>query len=227
IPKPLVIMVKVARQPCQALLDTGSMGDFVLTTLADQLKLKLTELRKPLVLQLTISGSRGKVKHLAEVVFEYQDIQDKCTFHVANLDSHDVILGLPFLIQHSHSVLVGFNPAQVMIRSEESLPLTHDQEWALSSSTVNFGEGRIEILWKELTEYAHDICKEAIETPLPPLCIINHVIPLIDEPKVYSWHPLKCPEALKPLWRAKWDDYIRTGQWEFHSGTNSIPMIML
>src|SRR5438445_6825673 len=63
--------------------------------------------------------------------------------------------------------------------------------------------------------------------PLPPLRLINHVIPLLDENKVYSWRPSKCPEALKPLWRAKRDDYVRTGRWEFKSGTNAVPMLML
>ncbi|KAF9443694.1 hypothetical protein P691DRAFT_609362, partial [Macrolepiota fuliginosa MF-IS2] len=62
---------------------------------------------------------------------------------------------------------------------------------------------------------------------LPPLHAINHVIPLLDDSKVYLWHSSKCPEALKPLWRAKWEDYIQTGHWEFQSGTNAVPMIML
>ncbi|KAF8574980.1 hypothetical protein K439DRAFT_1641768 [Ramaria rubella] len=37
---------------------------------------------------------------------------------------------------------------------------------------------------------AEDICKEANETPLPPLRDINHTIPLIDETKVYWWRPV-------------------------------------
>lgn len=218
-------MVKVNGHACQALLDSGSLGDFVSTTLVDQLKLKTVELKEPINLQLAIAGSRGKVKHLAEISLEYQDISCKQTFHVANLDSHDMILGLPFMIQHS--LVLGFNPAQVTIRSDKPVPLPRDQAWPLSVSTVGFSEVDILRLREELTVYAMDICKEAVETPLPPLRAINHVIPLLDDSKVYAWRPSKCPEALKPLWRAKRDDYVRTGRWEFHSGTNSVPMIIL
>lgn len=66
----------------------------------------------------------------------------------------------------------------------------------------------IESYRKELIDYAKDICKEVIETPLPPLRMINHVIPLIDKDQVYAWCQSKCPEAMHPLWCAKWDNYI-------------------
>lgn len=85
----------------------------------------------------------------------------------------------------------------------------------------------IESYQRELLDYARDICKEAHETPLPALRSINHVIPLINEDNMYSWHQSKCPEVMRPLWRAKRGDYIRTGRWEFVSGTNTVPMIMM
>src|ERR1700728_2012263 len=56
---------------------------------------------------------------------------------------------------------------------------------------------------------------------------INHTIPLIDEKKIYSWRPSKCPDALKDLWRAKRDAYLKTGRWEIRSGINAMPMLML
>ncbi len=207
------------------MIDTGSLGDFVSTTIVDQLKLETIELDRPITLQLAVSGSRGKVKYLSKVPFEYQGIKGLRTFHVANLDSHDVILGTPFMAEHS--VVIGFNPSLVTIRSDAPLSINQDQMWSLSASSVEFGGRDSDSLRRELSEYAQDICKEAIETPLPPLRAINHVIPLIDESMMYAWRPSKCPEALKPLWRAKRDDYLRTGRWEFHSGTNSVPMLML
>ena len=42
--KPLIGVVKINGHPCQALIDSGTMGDFVSTTLAQQLNLKKTEL---------------------------------------------------------------------------------------------------------------------------------------------------------------------------------------
>jgi hypothetical protein len=44
IPKPIVVVVQINGQPARALLDSGSLGDFMSTSLADQLKLAKVEL---------------------------------------------------------------------------------------------------------------------------------------------------------------------------------------
>jgi len=44
LPKPIVILVYLNHKPCRALLDCGSLTDFVSTTLVDQLKLKYSVL---------------------------------------------------------------------------------------------------------------------------------------------------------------------------------------
>ncbi|KZP29149.1 hypothetical protein FIBSPDRAFT_658912, partial [Athelia psychrophila] len=56
-----VIVVSINGQNCRALVDTGSLGDFMSTTLAGQLKLKYENLEKPLILQLAVSGSQSTV----------------------------------------------------------------------------------------------------------------------------------------------------------------------
>ncbi|KAI0069499.1 hypothetical protein K474DRAFT_1568116, partial [Panus rudis PR-1116 ss-1] len=78
--------------PVRALVDSGSMADFVSTTLVDQLKLKTDVLAKPLPLQLAVHGSRLKVNHSVTVNFRYQDISGQRRFDVANLDNYDMIL---------------------------------------------------------------------------------------------------------------------------------------
>jgi hypothetical protein len=40
VPRPIVVVAKINSQSVQALIDSGSLGDFMSTTLADQLKLK-------------------------------------------------------------------------------------------------------------------------------------------------------------------------------------------
>ncbi|KAG1828498.1 hypothetical protein EV424DRAFT_1536517 [Suillus variegatus] len=225
LPRSLVIVVLLNRKPCRALLDSGSLTDFVSSTVVDQLKLKYDLLGKPIPLQLAVSGSRSSVKATTRVELTYQDIKGPRTFDIANLESYDVILGMPFLFQHQ--VLLGFNPPEIKIRSLEPLPIRGSQTQVLELKGMSLSSDQIESYTKELHEYSKDICKEAIETPLPPLRAINHVIPLINEDQVYSWRQSKCPEALRPLWRAKQDDYIRTGRWEFFSGTNAVPMIMM
>ena len=57
LPKPLVVKVTVNGHPARALLDSGSLGDFMSSTLADQLGIQKEPLNTPLALQLTVQGS--------------------------------------------------------------------------------------------------------------------------------------------------------------------------
>ncbi|KAJ8580557.1 hypothetical protein M405DRAFT_753099 [Rhizopogon salebrosus TDB-379] len=206
LPRSLVVIVLINDRPCRALLDSGSLTDFISTTVVDQLKLKFDLLDKPIPLQLAVSGSRSAVKATTTVDLKYQSISGPRTLDIANLETYDVILGMPFLFQHQ--VLLGFNPSEIKIRSVEPLPIRGAQSQILELRGTNTETEKIDSYRKELSQYAKSICKEAVETPLPPLREINHVIPLIDEHKVYAWRQSRCPEALRPLWRDKRDDYI-------------------
>ena len=57
LPKPIVVKVTVNDHPARALLDSGSLGDFMSTTLADQIGVQRTLLDSPLALQLAVQGS--------------------------------------------------------------------------------------------------------------------------------------------------------------------------
>src|SRR5882762_1196773 len=167
------------------------------TTLADQLKIKTEILTKPLPVQLAVTGSCTKVNRSTTVDLQYQMIHEKRRLDIMNLDGYDLILGTPFMFQHQ--VLLGFNPTQVAVKSVISLPLKGNQVTMLSSLAMDLMEVRL----SQLHEYASDICKTAVETPLPPLRAINHTIPLIDETKTYPWRPLKCPAPLRSLWHIR------------------------
>ena len=69
LPKPIVVKVAVNGHPAQALLDSGSLGDFMSSTLADQLGVEKTTLEAPLALQLAVQGSRSKVNSVVTVQF--------------------------------------------------------------------------------------------------------------------------------------------------------------
>ncbi|KAI6146029.1 hypothetical protein BKA82DRAFT_4357359 [Pisolithus tinctorius] len=56
VPKPLVVVVHVNGQPTRALIDTGSLADFMSVMLAEQLNVKKIPLEKPLTIQLAIQG---------------------------------------------------------------------------------------------------------------------------------------------------------------------------
>ncbi|KIJ58205.1 hypothetical protein HYDPIDRAFT_34401 [Hydnomerulius pinastri MD-312] len=183
--RPSAVLVYLNHKPCtgRALLDSGSLSDFVSTTLVDQLKLTYAVLDKPLPLQLAVSGSGSAVKAAARTQFRYQDISCGRTSDTVNIESYDVILGMPFLFQHK--ILLGFNPSEVKVRSVNLLPIRGAQTLVLQARATEAHFDELELCCAELRKCSEDVCKEAIETP-PPLREINHVIPVIDLNQVYT-----------------------------------------
>lgn len=78
-----------------------------------------------------------------------------------------------------------------------------------------------------LVEYAQKLCKNALETPLPPLRDINHEIPLIDTHKVYHWRPSRCPDPLLNQWVEKKEVYVSMGRWLPKPVSNAMPMLLI
>ncbi|KAG2136996.1 hypothetical protein DEU56DRAFT_756131 [Suillus clintonianus] len=89
IPKPVVIVVQINGRPTRALVDTGSLADFISSTLADQLRVKHMALEKPLTIQLAVQGSRSHVNFGTRVQLEYQKTHMRRTWtrHVNNCSS--------------------------------------------------------------------------------------------------------------------------------------------
>ena len=225
VPRPIVVVAKVNGQPTRALLDSGSLGDFISTTLADQLKVKKIPLEKPLPVQLAVQGSRTRANYGAKVNLQYQGINCDRYFDVINLDGYDLILGTPFLFQHK--VSIGLNDPRVLIGSSEPLPMEGVNVAVLTSRAMDVLEEHLETARQELRDYSADICKKAMETALPPLRKINHRVPLIDPDKVYPWRPSKVPEALRGQWATKRDAYLSTGRWEMATGSSACPMLLI
>lgn len=117
IPKPVVVVVHVNEQPARALVDTGSLADFMSLNLAEQLQVKRVWLEKPLPIQLAVQGSRSKVNFGVNVRFQYQGADYQRYFDVINLGNYDIILGTPFLYQHQ--ALVGLNSSRLIIGCKE------------------------------------------------------------------------------------------------------------
>ncbi|PFH44959.1 hypothetical protein AMATHDRAFT_10338 [Amanita thiersii Skay4041] len=77
IPKPIIVTVNVNGEPVRALVDTGSMADFISMTIVDQLKLPCETLAKQVNVQLAVHGSRSKVNSSTTVNIEYQSIAEQ------------------------------------------------------------------------------------------------------------------------------------------------------
>jgi hypothetical protein len=224
-PKPIVVTVNINGHPCRALLDSGSLGDFMSSTLVDQLKLNRRLLEKPLTVQLAILGSRTRVNSFTEAWLQYQGIDEIRTFDIINVSSYDLILGTPWLWQHQ--VCLGFNKARVVIGSDEPLPFTKGADTKLLVSALYGDDEEVEQARQLLRDAAVPLCRTVAETELSPLWAINHKIPLIDEKKTYSWRSSRCPEAFRPQWAEKRDAYIKSGRWITTAASNMIPMMFI
>ena len=225
IPEPIVVVVSINGHPVCALLDTGSLLDFMSAKLAHQLGVETFELTKPMPLHLAIQGSCAKINYGCVAQLEYQEISAKRYFDIINLLNYDIILGTLFFFQHH--VLAGFNPIKVVVGSAKPLPVEGKQARVLESQAAEVFADRLEAARQELHEYTAPICMDASDSPLPPLRTINHTIPLKEEAKTYSWRPSKCPDALHHLWIEKRNAYLKSGRWQMSNARNTLPMLLL
>ncbi|EIW62206.1 uncharacterized protein TRAVEDRAFT_115206, partial [Trametes versicolor FP-101664 SS1] len=208
IPEPAVVVVKINGQSARALLDSGSLSDFMSAKFAHQIDAKVFELAKPLPVHLAVQGSRAKINYGCRAVMEYQRTRSDRYFDIVNLLNYDLILGTPFLYQHRISL--SFNPTAVLVGSDKPLAIEGKQVRVLESRAADVREGVLDAARQQLREYAAPICQEASDSPLPPLRAINHQIPLKDEHKIYSWRPSKCPDAHRASWMEKRDAYLKS-----------------
>ena len=225
IPKPIVIVVKINGHPARALVDSGSLGDFMLSTLAEQLHVEKDEFATPFMVQLAVQGSCSKSNYNAKAQFEYQMINEKRNFDVINLTNYDLILGTPWMYQHQ--VSIGLHPIHVIIGSNESLPMKGPAVAKLSTGAMTMMQENLQHIREDLVEYARPLCIDEKMAPLPPLQKINHRIPIIDSNKSYKYRPSGCPDALKPLWNEKGDAYLESGRWRPTTSFNTTPMLFL
>ncbi|KIJ41618.1 hypothetical protein M422DRAFT_172031 [Sphaerobolus stellatus SS14] len=209
VPKAIIIITKINGNPARALVDSGSLSDFMLTTLVDQLKIQTIPLAKPQPCEMAASSSRTLIQCNTSVDFSYQDIQEKRTFDIMNLENYDLILGTPFLFQHG--IMLGFNPIHIAIGSKDAQPIRGPKVSVLGSMASQIIADGLTEIRAMLREEASDLCKSAEDTPLPSLRDINHRIEIIDENLNYKWQPSRCPEA--HLWQKKRDTYLATGRW--------------
>ena len=105
----------------RALLDSGSLADFISTKVVHQLEIQPFELAKQLPVHLAVQGSRAKISSGCKATIAYQGINESRYFDVVNLLHYDLILGTPFLFQHK--VTISLNPTAVVVGSVKALPI--------------------------------------------------------------------------------------------------------
>ncbi|EGO04787.1 hypothetical protein SERLA73DRAFT_149161 [Serpula lacrymans var. lacrymans S7.3] len=158
------------------------LHDFILSTLAAQLKDPLSKLAKPLPIQLAVQGCHSNVSFGMQVSLEYQNIREE---------------------QNSTPVPTpGANWTQPLLDVIGSA-MKGNECSHLESHAAGIFEDHLEKVRTQLRQYTQPLCAKASETGLPPLRDINHTIPLIDETKIYAWRPFRCLEPLRAKWSEK------------------------
>ncbi|PVF91431.1 hypothetical protein CPB86DRAFT_719441, partial [Serendipita vermifera] len=205
-PLPIIVTVYIDGKPCRALIDTGAFADFISTSAVESMGLKKKVLDTPIPLQMAVQGSRSKINMAVDVEFKYATIRCQKRFDVLNLATYDIILGTPFMWQHS--VMLGMNPTRIAIGSDKPLPMEgSDIRTLLSAMMIQTAE-ELEKVREMLRTEARGLCEDTALAALPPFRAINHHIPLLDENKKYAFRASKCPQALQPQWRAKCQEYL-------------------
>ncbi|KIO17523.1 hypothetical protein M407DRAFT_49589, partial [Tulasnella calospora MUT 4182] len=138
VPRAIVINVIINELPACALVDTGSLSDFMSTKFADQLKAPLLKLEKPMSVQLAVTGSRSTINTCVNANFRFQGIDENRRFDIMNIENYDLILGTPFLFQHK--VALAFNPSLLSVGSGNSLPIEGENVSVIPSRAANVAE---------------------------------------------------------------------------------------
>ena len=225
LPKPVVLRITINGHHTRALVDSGSLGDFISSTFVDQLHIKRNLFQKSIGLQLAVQGSRSKINAAVKVHLMYLGIIEERHFDVANLNDYDVILGTPWIYQHQ--VCIGLNPSRIVIGSDVALPITSENDTKPLLNFIMPSDDEIVAAREELMAYAKPLCRKVDETELPPLRAINHTIPLIDENKTYQWRASRCPEIFREQWAIKKDAYLNSGRWKMTLARNTVPMLLI
>ncbi len=98
------------------LWDSGSTVMAMLPAFADILKVTVSRLRTPVVLQLGMVGSHAKINFRTYSQVESDGFQGLEYFNVVNIDKYDIIVGTPFM--HQNKVILDFEKKCVIVNSK-------------------------------------------------------------------------------------------------------------
>ena len=86
-----------------AMIDSGATEDFIDQELCQKHGIKTTEMgiSRGIYLADGKESEMGPITHIAETTMEIGSQQEDAVFQVANLNNHKIVLGMPWLRQHS------------------------------------------------------------------------------------------------------------------------------
>jgi len=118
------IMVKI-QQPAgkeavtiNAMIDSGATDDFIDREVCNKHGMKMIKAKSPSEIYLAgrKPSAMGPVTHMTKLPMFNSGHRELATFHVANLQNHEVILGMPWLREHNPTL--DWNAKRIRLNSE-------------------------------------------------------------------------------------------------------------
>ena len=140
------IMVKVQLQgeketvTINAMVDSGATEDFIDSEVYKKHGIKMIKAKNPREIYLADGkpSAMGPVTHLTEVPMDISNYRELATFQVANLQHHEVILGMPWLREHNPTI--DWKEKKTTLNSEQCTTFCRN------SSPVVYAEPEVEAL---------------------------------------------------------------------------------
>ena len=88
------------------MIDSGATADFIDKRICDKLQIttKVAESPREIYLADGNLSDMGPITHIAEVPMEIRGHKELATLHVANLQNHEIIVGMPWLKGHNPKI---------------------------------------------------------------------------------------------------------------------------
>ena len=126
------------------MVDSGATEDFINSEVYEKYGIKMVKTKNPREIYLADGkpSAMGPVTHLTEVPMDISNHRELATFQVANLQHHEVILGMPWLREHNPTI--DWREKKITFNSERGTT------FCLNSSPVVYAEPEAEALEENL-----------------------------------------------------------------------------
>jgi len=113
-----------------AMIDSGATEDFIDREVCNKHGIKMIKAKNTREIYLADGkpSAMGPVTHMTKVPMNISSHRELATFQVANLQNHEVILGMPWLREHNPTI--DWNDKRITFNSERCTT------WCLKSSPV-------------------------------------------------------------------------------------------
>jgi len=115
-----------------AMIDSGATEVFIDREVCNKHGSKMIKAKKPREIYLAEGkqSAMGPVTHMTKVPMDLSSHRELATFQVANLQNHEVILGMPWLREHNPTI--DWNDKRITFNSERCTT------WCLKSSPIAY-----------------------------------------------------------------------------------------